>query len=148
MNLSGYSAVQLCKRGPAKQSLASQLFFVAHDELSIAPGKFKFQLGGSPKGHNGLRDLIKQLKTEEFHRMRVGIGRPADMLNTEIKGKSRPNSMSIADWCLSATTRDEVNLNTQLDSELVKGAWNYIEQQRIKALLQYHHPNTPEAEEK
>ena len=48
---------------------------VFHDELDIAPGKFRLKIGGGIAGHNGLRS-IKQHCGNEFQRARMGIGHP------------------------------------------------------------------------
>ena len=47
-----------------------------HDELSLAIPSAKYKLGGSAKGHNGLKSLIACFGSEHFARIRVGIGRP------------------------------------------------------------------------
>ena len=49
---------------------------VIHDELDLSPGNIKIKLGGGHGGHNGLRDAIKSLDTQDFYRLRVGIGHP------------------------------------------------------------------------
>lgn len=49
---------------------------VAHDDLDLPPGRIKLKTGGGHGGHNGLRDIISQLGSAEFHRLRVGIGHP------------------------------------------------------------------------
>ena len=51
---------------------------VAHDDLDLLPGRIKLKTGGGHGGHNGLRDLIAQLGSADFHRLRVGIGHPGD----------------------------------------------------------------------
>lgn len=48
---------------------------VFHDELDLAPGKFRMKTGGGIAGHNGLRS-IRQCVGENFHRARLGIGHP------------------------------------------------------------------------
>ena len=48
----------------------------AHDELDLPVGSVKIKLGGGHGGHNGLRDTIKALGTNDFYRLRLGIGRP------------------------------------------------------------------------
>jgi PTH1 family peptidyl-tRNA hydrolase len=53
----------------------SQLI-VVHDELDLAPGVVRLKFGGGHAGHNGLRDIARMLGTPDFHRVRVGIGRP------------------------------------------------------------------------
>ncbi len=72
MNLCGKSVASLArffKIEPAD-------ILVAHDELDIAPGEAKLKLGGSHAGHNGLRDIHAQLGTDEYWRLRLGIGHP------------------------------------------------------------------------
>ena len=49
---------------------------VIHDELDLGPGNIKIKFGGGHGGHNGLRDTIKSLDTQDFYRLRVGIGHP------------------------------------------------------------------------
>lgn len=51
---------------------------VAHDELDIPPGTARFKKSGGHGGHNGLRDTIAHLGTNEFQRLRIGIGHPGD----------------------------------------------------------------------
>jgi PTH1 family peptidyl-tRNA hydrolase len=53
----------------------SQLI-VVHDELDLEPGVVRLKFGGGHAGHNGLRDIARMLGSTEFHRVRVGIGRP------------------------------------------------------------------------
>lgn len=47
-----------------------------HDEIDIAAGTLKLKFGGGEGGHNGLRDISRALGTKEYHRVRVGVGRP------------------------------------------------------------------------
>ncbi len=49
---------------------------VVHDELDLPFGNLRCKLGGGDNGHNGLRSLRRSLGTGDFHRVRVGIGRP------------------------------------------------------------------------
>jgi len=53
-----------------------QQILVAHDELDLPPGVARFKKAGGHGGHNGLRDTISHLGTNEFYRLRIGIGRP------------------------------------------------------------------------
>jgi len=55
-----------------------QQILVAHDELDIPPGTAKLKKGGGHGGHNGLRDTIAHLGTNDFQRLRIGIGHPGD----------------------------------------------------------------------
>ena len=49
---------------------------VVHDELDLPFGALRLKLGGGDNGHNGLRSLRRSLGTGDFHRVRVGVGRP------------------------------------------------------------------------
>jgi PTH1 family peptidyl-tRNA hydrolase len=49
---------------------------VLHDELDLPLGGLRLKLGGGDNGHNGLRSLRRSLGSGDFHRVRLGIGRP------------------------------------------------------------------------
>jgi PTH1 family peptidyl-tRNA hydrolase len=49
---------------------------VAHDELDLEPGRLQIKFGGGLAGHNGLRSIAKTLGTNDFSRLRIGIGKP------------------------------------------------------------------------
>jgi len=70
------------RSGLATQSLLSfyritaDQLLVAHDEIDLPAGTAKLKTGGGHGGHNGLRDIISQLGSKEFHRLRIGVGHP------------------------------------------------------------------------
>ncbi len=72
MNASGRIVPLLSRRGIGQAGT-----LVVHDELELAFGKVAFKVGGSARGHNGLRSLIAAFGSE-FARVRCGIGRPDD----------------------------------------------------------------------
>jgi PTH1 family peptidyl-tRNA hydrolase len=51
---------------------------VVHDELDLPPGRAQLRLGGGLGGHNGLKSLAAHLGTQDFWRLRIGIGHPGD----------------------------------------------------------------------
>jgi len=51
---------------------------VAHDDLDLPAGRIKLKSGGGNGGHNGLRDIIAQIGSQAFHRLRIGIGHPGN----------------------------------------------------------------------
>ncbi len=74
MNVSGRAVgavAQFYKIEPAS-------ILVVHDELDLPPGSAKLKLGGGHGGHNGLKDIIAQLGTKDFWRLRIGIGHPGE----------------------------------------------------------------------
>jgi PTH1 family peptidyl-tRNA hydrolase len=52
---------------------------VVHDELDLPPGSAKIKKGGSSGGHNGLKDITAALGTQDYWRLRIGIGHPRSM---------------------------------------------------------------------
>lgn len=74
MNLSG----QAVKALASFYKIAPQEILVLHDELDFPPGVVRLKQGGGAGGHNGLRDIIAQLHTPDFYRLRIGIGHPGN----------------------------------------------------------------------
>jgi PTH1 family peptidyl-tRNA hydrolase len=72
MNEAGPSYASLARKNDVE---AARLIAV-HDDLDLAAGALRVKLGGSTAGHNGLRSLQQALRTPEFLRVRIGIGRP------------------------------------------------------------------------
>src|SRR5919106_3950339 len=52
---------------------------VVHDELDLPPGAVRLKFGGGLSGHNGLRDIAPVLGTQDFWRLRIGIGHPREL---------------------------------------------------------------------
>jgi PTH1 family peptidyl-tRNA hydrolase len=73
MNESGQAVGALMRRH--KLSDPAQLI-VVHDELDLPPGVVRVKVGGGLAGNNGLRSITQHLKTQEFVRVRIGIGKP------------------------------------------------------------------------
>jgi PTH1 family peptidyl-tRNA hydrolase len=91
MNESGRSvgaAVRFFKVPP-------EALLVVHDEVDLEPGRLQARLGGGLAGHNGLRSVAQHLRTGDFLRLRVGVGRPE-------RGDRRP----VADFVLSPFAPD------------------------------------------
>ena len=72
MNRSGQSVKSLL----SFYRIQADQLLVAHDEIDLPPGSIKLKTGGGHGGHNGLRDIISQLGTKDFHRLRIGVGHP------------------------------------------------------------------------
>ena len=74
MNESGAALPPLLTR-TSLEDLTSLV--VAHDDLDLEPGRLQLRFGGGLAGHNGLRSINQVLGTQDFARLRIGIGRPA-----------------------------------------------------------------------
>jgi PTH1 family peptidyl-tRNA hydrolase len=72
-NESGQAVVQLLKWVGIDDP---QRLVVVHDELDLPPGKLKIKVGGGLAGNNGLRSVKAHLHTDDFVRVRIGIGKP------------------------------------------------------------------------
>lgn len=72
MNRSGLSVSALTRF----YKIAPDEILVAHDELDLPPGIAKLKKGGSSGGHNGLKDITATLGTQDYWRLRIGIGHP------------------------------------------------------------------------
>jgi peptidyl-tRNA hydrolase, PTH1 family len=74
MNLSGESVAEVC-RFYGSLDVHTDII-VVYDDMDFPPGQVKLRQKGSAGGHNGIKSLISCLGTDEFARVRVGIGRP------------------------------------------------------------------------
>jgi|TARA_B110000263_G_scaffold250154_1_gene270957 PTH1 family peptidyl-tRNA hydrolase len=72
VNLSGESAGYLLSR----YSLPTQKLLVIYDDIHINAGKMRLRGSGSAGGHNGIRSIINSLNTQDFPRLRIGVGSP------------------------------------------------------------------------
>jgi len=72
MNHSGQAVVRLA----GFFRIPPEAILVVHDELDLPPGTVRIKRGGGHGGHNGLRDIVMQLGSRDFLRLRLGIGRP------------------------------------------------------------------------
>ena len=91
MNLSGESIVELVhyyKIDPETEMI------VIYDDISFAPGNLRFRQSGSAGGHNGIKNIIKCLGTQEFMRIKVGVG-------------EKPKNWDLADFVLGHFSKEE-----------------------------------------
>ena len=72
MNLSGRAVAQLVRRF----GITPDDLIVIHDDMDLPLGKLRIRRGGSAGGHKGVASVIDSLGTEDFARVRIGIGRP------------------------------------------------------------------------
>ena len=103
MNLCGKSVAALARF----YKIEPHEILVAHDELDIVPGEAKLKLAGSHAGHNGLRDIHAQLGTDDYWRLRLGVGHPgvkAEVINWVLKKPSLDHRIAIDQGIARALT--------------------------------------------
>ena len=73
--------------------IAAEDIIVVYDDVNLEPGHIRIRAKGSAGGHNGMKSIIAHLGTEEFARVRIGVG-------------EKPEHFDLADWVLSRFPRD------------------------------------------
>ena len=101
MNLSGQSVLQLS----AYFQIPPQRIIVMFDDISLEPGRLRVRAEGSAGGHNGIKSIISQLGSEQFPRVKIGVG-------------AKPNpEYDLAAWVLgSFLPAEEKAVNGALDA--------------------------------
>jgi PTH1 family peptidyl-tRNA hydrolase len=72
MNESGMAVGPLVRR----HQVGLDQLVIVHDELDLPPAALRVKFGGGLAGHNGLRSIVAHLKSQEFARVRIGVGKP------------------------------------------------------------------------
>ena len=91
MNLSGRSVLQMS----AYYNIPPERIIVLFDDISLEPGRLRVRAEGSAGGHNGIKSLIHELGSQDFPRVKIGVG-----------AKPHPEQ-DLADWVLSHFTASE-----------------------------------------
>ena len=91
VNLSGESLREVC----TFYKIPAQNVIVIHDDVSLDVGKLRIRDKGSDGGHNGIKSIIYQLKSDEFTRIKVGVG-------------AAPEHYDLADWVLGKFSKEEI----------------------------------------
>lgn len=101
MNLSGRAVLQLS----AYYHIPPQRIIVLFDDISLVPGRLRVRADGSAGGHNGIKSIIQELGSQDFPRVKIGVG-------------AKPNpEYDLADWVLSSfSAADEKALAVSLDN--------------------------------
>lgn len=107
MNHSGVSVRDLASRYGITDPTE---ILVIHDELDLEPGTSKVKLGGGLAGHNGLKSINRHIHSQDFARIRIGIGRP-------------PGRQSVSDHVLRRPGKDhrvEIDIEIQRAADVVE----------------------------
>ena len=101
MNLSGDSVATVVKyRNAAPADL-----IVVHDDIDLALGRLRIRRGGSCGGHNGVRNIIERLGSQDFVRVKIGVGKDRSNVVAHVLGKFDPASRQIADAAVAAAAK-------------------------------------------
>ena len=121
MNLSGRAVAAMAQF----YKIAASEILVVHDELDLQPGIARLKMGGGHGGHNGLKDIIAQLGTKDFWRLRLGIGHPGER-------------SEVVSYVLNDPRRDERELILDAMQQSLHVAPLVIEGKTEAAMLKLH----------
>ncbi|MCS1352379.1 aminoacyl-tRNA hydrolase [Mechercharimyces sp. CAU 1602] len=98
---------------------------VIYDDLDLSPGSLRLRMKGSAGGHNGMKSIIQHLGTDEFKRMKVGIGRPAKRI-------------PVSDYVLSPFSKEESPLIDEAVGAAGDAVKTWMEDSFLVAMNQYN----------
>ena len=122
MNLSGDSvapAVRYHNATPAD-------LLVISDDIDLPVGRLRIRVGGSARGHNGLKSIIERVGTPAFTRLRVGVGRDAHDRSEvigHVLGKFDPASRALMDQVVPAAVKAAAAIGASTP-QAARNAWN------------------------
>lgn len=122
MNNSGEAvgaAVRFYKLDPASQLL------VIYDDISLEPGNIRIRMKGSAGGHNGIKSVIAHVGTQEFARIKVGVGQ-------------KPDDWDLADYVLSRFPKEEREWAEAAMKDAVAAAALMVEGKEAQAMNMYN----------
>lgn len=120
MNLSGQAVGALARW----HKVAPEQILVIYDDLDLPVGKVRIRARGSAGGHNGMKSLIAHLNTEDFARIKVGIGRP-------------PVDKETADYVLSNFLPTEREAIQQAISQSAEAVQVWLDKGLIEAMNRF-----------
>ena len=122
MNLSGQAVSQAARF----YKIPPEHILVVSDEVSLPIGKLRIRVKGSAGGHNGLKSIIAQLGTEDFPRIRLGVGAPP-----------HPD-YDMADWVLSVFRNEDAAEMEKAAQRAAEALECYIEKGPDRAMNLYN----------
>ncbi|MBQ1190212.1 MAG: aminoacyl-tRNA hydrolase [Lachnospiraceae bacterium] len=94
--------------------IAPEDIIIIYDDISLAPGQLRVRAKGSAGGHNGIKSIIAHLGTQEFPRVRVGVG-------------EKPSRMDLADYVLGHFSAEDRKIMAEAVKEAADAACEIIE---------------------
>jgi len=95
MNLSGECVRDILEYYKFDDDMIAERLIVVYDEVALPVGKVRVRERGSAGGHNGIKNILYQLETEDFLRVRLGVG-------------AKPERMELSNYVLSVFAKDEI----------------------------------------
>lgn len=117
MNLSGEAIIEFMNF----YKLSNEDLIVIYDDVDIEPGKIRIRRNGSASTHNGMKSIVHYLKTEDFERIRVGIGKPEegiDMITHVIGNINEEDKKILAEGVKKAEEATEVILKDGIETAM------------------------------
>jgi PTH1 family peptidyl-tRNA hydrolase len=93
--------------------IPSENILIIHDDLDLPVGEYRLQFDRGAAGHNGIKSIIENLNTQEFYRLRIGIGKPQ-------------NNIPVEDFVLLPFSQSETDTINSLTSKLFEEINNFI----------------------
>ena len=129
MNESGKSASRLIQ----KFGINLNDLLVIHDDLDLPLGKIRIRHGGGAGGHKGAESIINELGSQEFTRLRIGIGRP-----TAFESSTETNETDIVAYVLSNFTPSEKQPVTEVIPKVSEAILCLLTEDMIAAMNKYN----------
>lgn len=121
MNLSGESIISFI----SWYKVQAKDILVIYDDVSLAPGKLRIRQKGSPGGHNGIKSIIQHLGTDEFERIKIGVG-------------EKPQGWDLADYVLGRFSNSETKLMDTIMEDVADATQMIIEKGIQEAMNAYN----------
>lgn len=121
MNSSGEAAVALLRRVNAP----TQKLMVISDDMDLPLGAMRLRAKGSSGGQNGMKSVIAHLKSEDFPRLRLGIGRPYPSEERAVRSREQYEKDNIR-WLLAPFTKEDEKLVGPLRERAAEALHSYL----------------------
>ena len=129
MNLSGESVIRLVN----KFNISLNDLLVIHDDLDLPLGKIRLSQGSGSGGHKGVDSIITHLESQDFPRIRVGIGRPPI-----IEGSAEDREAEVVAYVLNDFTPEERKTITQVIPKVSEAILNLLSEGLTAAMNKYN----------
>ncbi len=90
--------------------------YIVHDDLDLEIGDYRIQFDRGPAGHNGIKSIIENLNTQQFHRIRIGIGKFKSAVASS--GGDPTNNIPTEDYVLEPFSKSELDIIDSITSKI------------------------------